>query len=190
MSSLQKLLLTEFTPAPYLVYKPSKQGSGQAMKIQLRLEPNWVATETGGYFERPKDQGLFVEIAPQEGKGEEGFAKFGWNSPGLVRCKWGMVDVTRWLTSYREVRQLNGEVPFAYRPGPDRTTSPNVLSSFHKYGPHSTAITYTFEPTRSILRISKSKDLARSIALDLNEEVGLAAYLDLALKAFLRVGIR
>jgi hypothetical protein len=191
VSALQQLLRTEFCPAPYLVYKPNKQGSGQAMKVHLRLNPNWIETEGGnGYFERPKDQGLFVEIAPQEGTGEGGFAKFGWNSPGLVRCKWGMVDVTKWLTSYREVRFMNAEVPFAYRPGPDRNATPNVLSTFHKYGQHSTAINYTFEPTRSILRISKSKDLARSIALDLNEEVGLAAYFELSLNAFLRVGIR
>lgn len=188
--SLKELMRTEFAPAPYLIYKPNKQGTGQAMKIHLRLDPNWVATDAGGYFERPKDQGLFVEIAPQEGTGEGGFAKFGWNSPGLVRCKFGMVDVTKWLTSYREVRLLNGEVPFAYRPGPDRTTQPMQLSSFHKFGTNSTAIAYTFEPTRGILRISKSKDLARSIAVDLNEELGMEAYLQLALAAFVRVGIR
>jgi hypothetical protein len=188
--SLRELMQTEFTPAPYLIYKPNKAGNGQAMKMHLRLEPAWVETESGGYFERPKDQGLFVEIAPQEGMGEGGFAKFGWSSPGLVRCKWGLVDVTKWLTSYREVRLLNAEVPFAYRPGPDRTTTPMQMSSFHKYGPHSTAIAYTFDPTRGVLRISKSKTLARSIALDLNEELGVSAYLELALRAFLRVGIR
>jgi hypothetical protein len=188
--SLKELMHTEFTPAPYLIYKPTKQGTGQAMKVHLRLNPNWVATDAGGYFERPKDQGLFVEIAPQEGKGEEGFAKFGWSSPGLVRCKFGMVDVTKWLTSYREVRELNAEVPFGYRPGPDRNAAPMTLTSFHKYGPHSTAINYTFEPTRGILRISKSKDLARSIVLELHEELGMQAYLALALAAFVRVGIR
>lgn len=188
--SLQQLLQTEFQPAPYLVYKPNKAGKGQAMKVQLRLDPTWVATDSGGYFERPKDQGLFVELAPQEGQGEGGFAKFGWSSQGLVRCKWGLVDVTRWLTSYREVRHLGTEVPFAYRPGPDRNAQPLQLATFHKYGQQSTAISYTFEPTRGILRISKSKDLARSIALDQHEELGFAAYLELALTAFLRVGIR
>jgi hypothetical protein len=188
--SLQQLMRTEFMPAPYLIYKPNKQGSGQAMKVHLRLDPTWVTTDSGGYFQRPKDQGLFVEIAPQEGKSADGFATFGWNSPGLVRCKWGMVDVTKWLTSSREVRSNGSEVPFAFRPGPDRTASPLTLSSFHKYGAHSTAIAYTFEPTRGILRISKSKDLARSIALDLHEELGFEAYLQLALNAFVRVGIR
>jgi hypothetical protein len=188
--ALKELMQTEFSPAPYLVYKPNKAGAGQALKVQLRLDPNWVETESGGYFERPKDQGLFVEIAPQEGTGEGGFAKFGWSSPGLVRCKFGLVDVTKWLTSYRDVRLLGSEVPFAYRPGPDRNATPMQLSSFHKYGQHSTAISYTFEPTRGILRISKSKDLARSIALDVHEEVGLEAYLQLALQAFVRVGIR
>jgi hypothetical protein len=187
---LKELMQSQFCPAPYLVYKPNKAGNGQALKVHLRLDPAWVATDAGGYFERPKDQGLFVEIAPQEGKGEGGYAKFGWSSPGLVRCKFGMVDVTKWLTSYREVRSRGGEVPFAYRPGPDRNATPTTLSSFHKYGDYSTAINYTFEPTRGILRISKSKDLARSIALDLHEELGVASYLELALGGFVRVGIR
>lgn len=188
--ALKDLMQSEFTPAAYLVYKPTKQGTGQALKVQLRLNPEWVETDSGGYFERPKDQGLFVEIAPQEGKGDDGFARFGWNSAGLVRCKWGMVDVTKWLASYREVRLVGGEVPFAYRPGPDRNATPLQLASFHKYGQQSTAIAYTFEPTRGILRISKSKDLARSIALDLHEELGFAHYMELALGAFLRIGMR
>lgn len=188
--SIKELMRSEFVPAPYLVYKPNKQGKGQALKVHLRLEPTWVETESGGYFERPKQQGLFVELAPQEGMGEGGFAKFGWSSPGLVRCKWGLVDVTKWLASYRQVRTLNGEVPMAYRPGPDRNAQPMQLASFHKYGDQSTAIAYTFEPTRGILRVSKSKELARSIALDLHEELGFEAYLQLALSAFLRIGIR
>jgi hypothetical protein len=187
---LKELMQTEFSPAPLLFYKPNAGGTGQAIKVHLRLNPNWVETDTGGYFERPKDQGLFVEIAPQEGKGADGFAKFGWNSPGLVRCKFGSVDVTKWLASYREVRLLNGEVPFAFRPGPDRNAQPLLLSSFHKFGKQSTAISYAFEPTRGILRISKSKDLARSIALDLHEELALSTYFELALRAFVRVGIR
>lgn len=188
--ALKELMQTEFSPAPYIIYKPTKQGTGQAMKVHLRLDPEWVVTEGGGYFKRPKDQGLFVELAPQEGVGEGGFAKFGWASQGLVRCKWGVVDVTKWLTSYERVRLLGGEVPFGYRPGPDRKETPMVLSSFHKYGAASTAINYTFEGSRGILRVSKSKDLARSIVLELHEELGFRAYLELALEAFLRVGIR
>jgi hypothetical protein len=187
--SLKELMQTEFTPAPLLIYKPQKNGNGQALKAHLRLNPTWVATDNGGYFERPKDQGLFVEVVPQEGV-EGKYAKFGWNSPGLVRTKWGLVDVSKWIASYREVRLLGGEVPFAFRPGPDRNAQPTQLGTFHKYGDKSTIITYTFEPTRGILRLSKSKDLARSITLELNEEVAFHAYLELTLDAFLRVGIR
>jgi len=188
--ALKELMHTEFSPAPLVVYKPNKGGTGQALKAHLRLNPNWVETDAGGYFERPKDQGLFVEIAPQEGKGEGGFAKFGWHSPGLVRCKWGVPDVTKWLTSYQNVRLLGAEVPFAYRPGPDRTLHPLQLSSFHKFGSNTTAINYTFEPVRGILRVSKSRDLARSISLDLHEELALEAYFRLSLQAFIRLGIR
>ena len=187
--SLQQLMKSAFTPAAYLVYKPTKGGTGQAVKLHLRIDPAWVGTETGGYFERPKNQGLFLEIAPQEGMAD-GNATFGWASPGLLRCKLGMVDVTKLLTAYREVRVCGREVPAAFRPGPDRSAQPYTVSQFHKYGTQSTAINYTFEDTRSILRVSKSKDLARSIALDLHEEYGFYAYLELALQAFMRVGIR
>lgn len=187
--SLQQLMKSAFTPAPYLVYKPSKSGNGQAMKLHLRLDPEWVETEGGGYFERPKKQGLFLELVPQEGM-VQGNAKFGWSSPGLLRCKLGMVDVTKLLTSYREVRLKSVEVPPAFRPGPDRNAQPYTVSQFHKYGDQSTAISYAFEDQRSILRISKSKEHARSIALDLHEEYAFFAYLELALNAFMRVGIR
>jgi hypothetical protein len=187
--SLQQLMKSAFTPAPYLVYKPNKGGTGQALQLHLRLDPTWVATGTAGYFERPKGQGLFLEIAPQEGM-VDGNAKFGWSSPGLVRCKLGMVDVTKWCTAYREVRVCGREVPAAFRPGPDRAAHPFTVSQFHKYGEHSTAITYAFEDTRSVVRISKSKDHARSIVLDMHEEYGFFAYLELALQAFIRVGIR
>lgn len=187
--SLKELMKSSFTPAPYLVYKPSKAGSGQALKLHLRLDPTWVETDSGGYFERPKKQGLFLEIAPQEGMDGKN-AKFGWTSPGLLRCKLGLVDVTKFLTAYREVRVAGREVPPQFRPGPDRNAQPYTVSQFHKYGDQSTAINYTFEDSRSIVRVSKSKDHARSIALDLHEEVGLMAYLELSLTAFLRVGVR
>ncbi len=179
-----------FTPAPYLVYKPMKSGGGRALKVQLRVEPQWVATEEGGYFEPPKKQGLFLELAPQAGKGEGGFAQFGWKAPELMRCKWGQVDVLKFLTSMREVRELGREVPFAYRGGPDKNAKPFEWASFHKYGDQSTAISYTFEDTRSILRISKSKDHAASIALDLHEELGFQAYVRMALDVYLRAGVR
>ena len=187
--SLQQLMKSAFTPAPYLVYKPNSGGSGQALKLHLRLDPTWVATESGGYFERMKNQGLFLEIAPQEGKQGKN-ATFGWNSPGLIRAKLGMVDVTKILTSHRAVRVLGQSVPPAFRPGPDKNAQPNTVSQFHKYGDQSLAINYTFEDGRSILRLSKSKDLARSIAMDLHEEYGFVTYLELALQAFLRVGVR
>jgi hypothetical protein len=188
---LERLQQTEFSPAPFLVYKPSKSGSGQALKLHLRLSPEWVDGDAGsGYFVRPKNQGLFLEIAPQEGKTDKGFPRFGWNSPGLVRCKLGLVDVSKLLLSIREVRHLGREVPFPYRPGPDREANPFAYTAFHKFGENSTAINYTFEQMRSIVRVSKSRDLARSIALDVHEELSFERYLELAHDAFLRVGIR
>ncbi len=184
--SLQKLLKTDFTPAPFLVYKPQKNGAGQAMKLQLRLEPNWIDTDDGGYFEKSRKHGLFLEIAPQEGSNGK-FPTFGWNSPKLIRCKLSLADVTKLLTSYREVRFLNSVVPAGFRSAPQNEY---ICSSYHRYGDQSTAINYTFDPTRGLLKLSKSKEWARSIALDLHEETAIFAYLELSLNAFLRVGIR
>lgn len=188
--SLQDLMLTEWVPQPYLVYKPQKNGNGVAMRVQLRLEPTWEATEAG--YKRPVVKGdgqggLFLELAAQTGFGEGGHASFGWADGKLLRVKLGLPDVTKILTAIREVRLGGRELPASFR-GKDQ--QPYSLNLFHKFGEGGTAIAYTLEAERSLIRVSKSKDWARSIALELHEELGLETYLHHALRAFLRVGVR
>ena len=176
---------TAWQPQPLLIYKPTKAGKGAALSLQLRLDPEWDENET---LVRKNSHGLFLEIAPQEGVGEGGFAQFGWKSPKLQRVKLGFPDVTKFMTAYREVRLLGREVPVAYRPQ-DKTQA-YVASSYHKFGAKGTAINYTFEETRSTIRISSSATNVGSIALELNEELAFQMYLEESLKQFFRYGIR
>ena len=185
--SLSNLLGTEWTPQPLLVYKPRKSGDGVAMRVQLRLEPEW---EQGDGFARPVikgNGGLFLELAEQQGTGEGGFAKFGWSDPNIVRVKLGLPDVSKILASLEQVRLAGQELPASFR-GKDQ--DPFTLSLFHKFGDQSTAITLKLEADRSFLRVSKAKDWNRAISLEVHEELQLRAYLGLALTGFLRVGLR
>lgn len=187
---VQDLVLSEWVPQPYLVYKPQKNGNGVALRLHLRVEPVWEETE-GGY-RRPVVKGegqggLFLELAAQVGFGEGGHASFGWQDGKLLRVKLGLPDVTKLLTAIREVRVGGRELPASFR-GKDQ--DPYVLSLFHKFGEGGTAIAFKLEAERSVVRVSKSKDWARSIAMELHEELGFEAYLQLALRAFQRVGVR
>lgn len=187
--SLQQLVRARWVPQPYLVYKPLKAGGGMALKVQCRVDPVWEEREgpDGQVFLNPnvKGQGVFVELAKQQGKGENGYPTFGWGDP--VRAKLGLADVTKLLTAMREVRGLGKEVPSAMR---GKDGKPMVVSLFHKFGESGTAISYGFEAERSLLRVSKSREVAGSIAMDLSEEYGLQVYLQAALENFVWVGLR
>lgn len=189
---LKLLAGTEWTPEPLLVYKPRQNGQGVAMRVQLRLEPEW---EVGENYVKPLvkgNGGLFMELAQQEGTGEGGFAKFGWGSDSLIRVKLGLPDVSKIIASIDRVRLAGQELPTSFRgkAGPDGVKDPFVLSLFHKFGDAGTAITMAFEDERSIIRISKSRDWAASIVLEIHEELQLRTYLALAMEGFLRVGVR
>lgn len=185
--SLQRLMGLEWTPQPLLVYKPTKAGSGTAMRVQLRLEPEW---EEGEGYVRPVikgNGGLFLELAEQQGTGEGGFAKFGWADQSLIRVKLGLPDVSKVITSIDQVRLAGQELPASFR-GKDQ--DPFTLSLFHKFGDQSTAISLKLEQDRSFLRVSKAKDWSRSITLELHEELQLRTYLAMSMEGFLRVGLR
>lgn len=191
LNELHVLALTEFAPQQHVIHKPTMKGSGQALKIQLRLSPKWVETTDGGYFDKQanKDGGLFLEIAPQ-GPVKDGFATFLWREPDQVlRCKLGMADIIGLLAAIREYRIGRADVPKYLQ---DRNNGqPNQVSFFHKTpGGGSTIISYTFDEQQSILRISKGKDKARSIAINLGEELILQELLQQSLRAYLKVGKR
>lgn len=192
LNELYVLATTVFSPQQHVIYKPTKAGTGQALKIQLRLEPKWVATaEGGGYFDGTanKDGGLFLEIAPQGAANGDGYPTFLWSATEqLLRCKLGIPDITGLLVALQQYRVARVDVPSYLR---DKNNgSPNEVFLFHKFKSGSTIITYRFEEESAILRISKGKDRYRSISLNLGEELIFRTFLEMALEAYLRVGKR
>lgn len=192
IGSIYTQLAAEFQPQHHVIHKPNMKGTGQALKLQLRLAPKWVATEGGqGYFDAAanKQGGLFLEIAPQGPKDGKGNPTFLWqDAEKLIRCKLGIPDMTGLLVAIREFRLARAEVPVYLQ---DRKNpQSNVVSLFHKNKTGSTIISYTLEDQQSILRISKGKDQARSIALTLGEEIILQTVLGQALRVYLKVGKR
>lgn len=176
----------ELLLAPRVIHKPNKAGTGQALKLELRLAPQFVAGEKGGYYdpEANKEGGLFLELAGQ-GPAKNGFATFDWQT--VLRCKLGVPDLTGLLLAIRNWRQLGYEVPGHLQ---GKAGKPNTVTLFHKTPTDSTIITYEFGDSSSVLRISKGKDLARSISLSLTEEFLFERYLALSLDAHLKTGKR
>lgn len=126
--------------------------------------------------------GLFLELAAQQGSGEDGFARFGWRAEDLIKVKLGPVDVTHLLTvlqSARDRRELPEGKPFVA----------GGVELFHKSPSGTAVINLTLDPTGGFLSVSRSKELRRSIRLTRPELVALEAYLELALRAFLVVGL-
>jgi hypothetical protein len=184
-------LATEFEPQHHVIHKPNMKGTGQALKIQLRLAPKWVATEDDkGYFDAAanKQGGLFLEIAPQGPKVGDNPTFLWKDEDKLIRCKLGIPDITGLLAAMREYRIGRADVP-AYLQD-RKNPQPNQVSLFHKNKTGSTIISYTLEEQQSILRISKGKDQARSIALTMGEELILQTMLEQSLKVYLKVGKR
>lgn len=186
LNDLYKLAMTELRPEPVVFYKPNQSGTGVAAKFNLRLSP--VYDEVEGFL-KETNGGLFVDIVSQGEKNQGGFPTFKWTDrESLVTAKFGLPDVSGLLAAIRDFRYRGIEVP-TYLLGKDK--KPNVVNLFHKTETTgTTGISYTFQPESSVLRLSKSKDLHKSISLTLGEEVILEAYLRLSLTAFLKVGMR
>jgi hypothetical protein len=190
LQNIHTMILTGFSPQQHVIHKPNRAGTGQALKLQLRLDPKWVETKDGGFFdpESNKQGGLFAELAPQGPKVGD-FPTFLWRDPDqVIRCKLGVPDITGLLTAIREYRECDHEVPLYLQANTD--PKPNSAQFFHKFNSGSTIITYTFDEQQSIFRVSKGRDKARSISLTLGEELLFQAYLKLALDAHLRIGKR
>lgn len=193
LTDLYRLSKLALAPEPMYVYKPRPDGSGVAMKLNLRLEPIMIEANGAEYID-DVDGGLFLELCGQVGKTDDGkYAKFGWDQDAKrVSAKLGLADQLAFLTAIREVRYRGKPVPTHLRNKrqTDEMKAPLELSLFHSFGKSSTGITYTFQAETSALRISKSKDAYRSISLTLMDELQFEAYLKLALDAYLKVGTR
>lgn len=196
LEGMKVLLESEFSPQQHIIHKPTMKGTGQALKLQLRLTPKWIPTDNGGYFDKDANKrgGLFLELVPQSGNDGKGNATFAWqDADKVIRVKFGMPDIVGLLAAIREYRLRGAPVPVYLREGkgPAKAQSPdNKVFLFHKTEKGSTIITYEFREEDSVLRISKGKDNARSIAINLGEEVLFQRVLEMALDAYLRVGKR
>jgi hypothetical protein len=170
-------------PREHYVYKPYKDGSGTALKVQLRLVPTF---HEKGYIS-DVDGGLFIELASQlPAKGADGFARFGWEEKTKVVAKLGVPDITAILAGIRDVRYRGKATPKSTRTKSD--TDGTTVGMFHKFDNSSTAIAVKFAADHTELFVSKSKDLKRGIKLTLQEEVAFELYLRMALTAFLELG--
>src|SRR5437867_11302790 len=87
---------------PVHFYKPRPDGSGAALKVDLRLKPVY---NDKGYI-RAVEGGLFLELAAQTSKGEDGHARFGWRDPSKLTAKLGVPDISALLLGFRRVRHL------------------------------------------------------------------------------------
>ena len=169
---------------PVHFYKPRPDGGGAALKLQLRLKP--ILNQKG--YIHTVDGGLYLELAAQTGKGEDGHARFGWQDNLKLTAKLGVSDISALLLGFRYVRHLEKKLPDAIRAKGDQEGT--SLGLFHRFGKATTAIDVKFAADGSFVRVSKSKTSYRSIKLSLTEELVIEAYLQHALRAFLAVGAR
>lgn len=188
---LYSLVDLAFNPEPVRIYKPQQNGQGTALSMDLRLD---LIFGPGFVDQRESSGGLFLVMAPQSGVNTAGNATFDWPSqdnpkPG-ISAKLGTTDISSLLVGIRYARIRHELIPESLRPKTD--TVGNTVGLFHSFGEgakrSTTAITLQFAADGSFLKISKSKDLQRSIKLSLTEEFQFERALEHALKMFQLVG--
>lgn len=174
--AIDRVQALQFSPMAMYVYKPNREGTGSALKVQLRLTP---AFNDKGYVS-PKDVtgGLFVELAKQDGTGEAGFAKFGWDDAIVVKL--GLPDIGAFLLGLRS-RVTGKPIPQEFRDKKDEVGV--TVSRFHKTKDSNAVIGMKFEPAGSFFGISKPGGIKGSIKLNLAEEIELESYLRMAMQA-------
>ena len=186
-----------FSAAPYLLYKPSfkDESKGAAAKVHCSLRPEF----SDGYLTKDVKGGVFLEIAPQNGKDANGNPAFAWSVPGdpdpeRIVTKLGLVDLQTMLFAYKTVRDEGKEIPEFFRPKrPSEAMAkynPVSIEMFHKFKDSSTIIGMTITERGTFLSISKGKDLRRNISISLTEEMSFRKYLEHCLWACLIVGER
>lgn len=186
LEDIWRLTMAQIRPEALPFYKPQRNGNGVAAKVNLRLRPKYPEDRD---FVESVDGGLFIDLVAQgPNKGE--YATFRWaEKEHVVTAKLGLVDVSMLRAAIRDFRVRGIEVA-TYLRGRDKAKG-NVVSLFHQTDSSgTTGITYTFEAESSVLRISKSKDVWKSISLTLHEELQLDAYLEHAMRAFIILGVR
>lgn len=193
-------------PAPILVYKPRQDGAGSALRARYRTAAAVKETDMGliPTGRAVSGSALYIDLAAQLGFDDKGNATFNWpnddslkqTAKALITAKLGSTDVRKLLLGYQWVRLLGKPTPESIRtigkvegkwvPEPKGIT----VGLVHKFNDATTFIEWKFAGSGSIVTVSKSKELRRSVALDLAEELGFHMYLEQALQAFQQTGVR
>ncbi len=194
--SIERLVAYGTKKPPLLIYKPRKNGQGQAMKLDLNLHISFVPDS-----ERIAESkgGLFLEIVDQVGD-RGGFPAFAWagkvgnvvEETKSVRIKFGMADITALLAGIRHIRNtgtLTLPVGLVANQKVDKRDF-SKLVMIHKFNDAVSVISYQFTSLGGFLKVSKTRDWVKSISLTLAEEVAFEAYLQSALHQFLNTGLR
>jgi hypothetical protein len=198
-------------PQPLTIHKPTSSMSGQALKLNMKLDFEFGETEPEEgekpvkYLKRTRG-GLFLDFAKQlPVKDEKNNAQFDWMNKqgGLITAKLGMVDLSGLLVAYRSVRSNGKLVPQALWPAfreqdsEEQLTRKRLTAAFtHKpslagtAGKGTTIISYTFEADGGVFRVSKSKDAVGQLKLTLAEELRVFKLLDMSLETLIRTGGR
>lgn len=173
-----RVLSLQVEPAPIVFYKPLKDGTGRALRVQIRLRPTFRGNI-------PRAAGaVFLELAAQKSERDaNGNALFDWEN--TLTAKLGVPDLTGILYAMR-CRVLR--IPVSEKDSAS-------ISLFHQFkdaegSEQSTVIKYELQKDRAMLSVSKSKTVRSSIGLTLQEEVALEAYLQHALQWAMFTGKR
>jgi hypothetical protein len=183
-------------PEKWRVYR-ARAGSGSALTVDLRLDPEWGAGSSGAPFVKSVAGGLWVQIVP-EGPAKGGQATFQWTAG--VRAKFGVPDVSGLLVAMREVRVRGRAVPDQL--GPRRKVdgqwvltdqTKTTVGFTHRFagaaGPRTTIIQYQFQADGGTLSISESAESRGRIRLSLSEELQWQVVLERALGVMLQWGL-
>jgi hypothetical protein len=185
----------DWQPGPLIVYKPGTK-SANALKVNMRLQPEWQVAENGNRFLKSISGGLFLDMPAAAGKDGDGNQTWAWQDRDqLLTAKLGRRDILHLRYTIPHYR-AGHDVPFVIQPKPtaERPVDPDVarrtIHLFHKNDRSSTIITYCMDPDGSaILQLSKP-GMKRSIKLDCFEEFDFLAYLANAHRLFTLTGKR
>jgi hypothetical protein len=183
LEDLWRLSTMVLRPSPIVYYKGRRAGGGMAGKFNLNVQPEY---NEAGFIKELKG-GLFLDLAEQGENNAAGHPTFKWaERETLITAKFGIPDIVALLAAMRDFRVRGVDVATYLR---GKANKPNQVSLFHQVSKtDTTVITYTFEPERSILNVSKARDRQRALVLNLGEEIALQAYLEMSLDILMRYG--
>lgn len=191
LKTTSALARLQLSPEALKIHKAKRDGTGVALKLELRLTPEYGTGSKGSFFVRSVKGGLFLDLVPQTATNEAGDATFGWDDPRAVGAKLGLPDIGSLLVAV-ESRYASKAIPENLRAKGDELGV--SVGMFHVFegdsGKSTTAIDYRLAKEGAYLSMSKSATQRQKLMLTQAEELQLRAYLQHSLSMFLLVGKR